>query len=420
VSLRSGGVFFFVEVEAFGDTWWRVKHEHWYHFATLRAVDHAARRSAYGLGKELVAATSGLDVLVALRAALSGLDPAVRVEVANRFRVDDPVGARGVPREVLQRSPGLLDVMSRRYSALLGVVQDPGAPCPTELALIMKHPGAGCLLSDLSQIRSLLGEGQLALADYSRVLPWNAMGILASDLFFRLFYWLALMTARVYKPMHSWELQHRLWCLSSFGTDEERFAYFLDQFERIYSGVDQARGTGRKAHAVERAYNRFEANLVTLAVRDEYLQFDRPYSFLVAQRAQPTRRRAIHSVRGTVSDAAFTDDRSVLSTTAPRGSRGPIGDLAEFGASCGWDARTPLHTVLSATEGRVNSERAYLYWCSLSPVTKPQEIPRTRWVPRLKLNSREALAFRSPGLSSPETFVAVRDQQLRDLLEQRQ
>ncbi|UQZ09637.1 hypothetical protein [Fusarium solani alternavirus 1] len=398
---------------------WVVPERHWYHFITLRACDHARRRSEFGLGAELRSARTAVDAWLGLRAWLGSVDPAVRADVANRFRSDEPVGARGVPREVLQRSPGLLGAMAGRYQTLLSVCQDPGAPCPPELALIMKHPGAGCLLADLSQLRSLLGEGQVALADYSRVLPWGAMGILGSDLFFRMFYWLSLCTARFYKPFHSWELQHRLWCLSSFGTDEERFLYLFDCFERIFSGVDQARGAGRKAGTVERCYRRFEENLATLGLRDAYLQFDRPYSLLVAQRAQPHRRRAVHAARGAASVVPLTEDGSLQSSSAP-GGNAPIVDLADFGISAGWGPATTLHTVLAATRGRVSQERAYAYWCNLSPVTRPREISRARWAPRIKLNTQVALRFGLPGLSSPEAFVAVRDEQLGTLREQLQ
>jgi hypothetical protein len=418
---RPGWWDFFFKRRVFdGLEWHEVLREHWYHFVTMRSVEHAKRRASFGLGKELMASESAVDAWLALKSWMGPVDPNVRQEVAGRMRVDDPVGARGVPRSVLERTPGLLGKMAGRYAALLALGQDPGAECPINLGLIMKHPGAGCLLADLSQIRGLMGEEQVCLADFSRVLPWGSMSILASDLFFRLFYWLSSMTSRVFKPWHAWELQHKLWCVSSFGTDEERFTYFFDQFERVFSGVDQLRGAARRTGTMERAYRKFEENLQSLGIRDAYIRFDRPYSLFVASRAQPHRRRAVHSVRaGTVSETVLSDDRSMSSSMPVRGGR-PITDLADFGMSMGWGPRTTLHTVLSATRGRVNEERAYLYWCSLSPIQRPRTVPRTQWVPRQRLISRDVLEYRVDGLQTPEAFVLLRDEHLAQLAEQLQ
>jgi hypothetical protein len=409
---------FFKRIDIDGLTWHVVPHEQWYHFVTFRSVDHALARASSGIGRDLMDARSALDAWLALRSWVGNVDASVRQDVSSRLRTDDPMGARGVPREVLQRTPGLVAAMAGRYGALLELCQDPGVQCPLPLGLIMKHPGAGSLLSDLSQLRSLMGEEQIGLADYSRVLPWGSMSILSSVLFFRLFYWLASMTARVFKPWHAWELQHKLWCLSSFGTDEERYVYFYDQFERVFSGVDQMRNSGRRAASVERALRRFNENLQVMDLAGSYINFDRSYSNLMASRAQPNnRRRAVHTAGRAVSVASYSVDSSMPSNMPARGGQ-PIADLAEYGMLHGWGPRTTLHTVMSATRGRVNEYRAYLYWCSLSPVERPRGVDRTKWVPQLRLNTSEALGFRLPGLATPESFVMVRDEQLAQLREQ--
>lgn len=407
--------FFTEELDEFDRPMWRVSHELWYHFVTFRVSDHAALRRGMPLCKEILDASSGVDVWLALKHHLGPVDPLVRSEVANRFRTDDPIGARGVPKGLLAHSPGLLECMAGRYERLLSVCQDPGVACPWQLALIMKHPGAGALLSDLSQIRSLLGENQVSIAEFSRVLPWGSMSILGSEMFFRMIYFLALMTARVYKPLHAWELQHKLWALSSFGTDEERYLYFLDQFERIFSGVDQARSAGRRQYLVERCLQRFDENLQILGVRGAFLQFDRPYSLLLAERNQPrTSRRAVRTTRGRGSESGTTYEPSVMSMAAGGGG-GPIRDLAEFGRSLYWGPATTLHEVLSATKGRADPGRAYSYWCGLSPVMRPPGVARRDWYPRIQLNTDIALSYRLPGLTSPQSFLTVRDQQLEEI-----
>uniref|UniRef100_A0A8G0YMQ2 Uncharacterized protein n=1 Tax=Fusarium oxysporum alternavirus 1 TaxID=2867550 RepID=A0A8G0YMQ2_9VIRU len=409
---------FFKRIDIDGLTWHVVPHEQWYHFVTFRSVDHALTRASGGIGRDLMEAKSALDAWLALRSWVGNVDASVRQDVSSRLRTDDPMGARGVPREVLTRTPGLVAAMAGRYAALLELCQDPGVQCPLPLGLLMKHPGAGSLLSELSQLRSLMGEEQIGLADYSRVLPWGSMSILSSVLFFRLFYWLASMTARVFKLWHAWELQHKLWCLSSFGTDEERYVYFYDQFERVFSGVDQLRNSGRKTASVERALRRFNENLQAIDLSGHYINFDRSYSNLMASRAQPNnRRRAVHTARGAVSVASYSVDSSMPSNMPARGGQ-PIADLAEYGMLHGWGPRTTLHTVMAATRGRVNEYRAYLYWCSLFPVERPRGVDRTKWVPQLRLNTTEALGFRLPGLATPEFFVMVREEQLAQLREQ--
>ncbi|UPH33985.1 hypothetical protein 1 [Cordyceps chanhua alternavirus 1] len=399
------------------DGWFRVPYGSWYHFVNLRTLVFAKRRNETELGHRIMSARSGIDVWFALRDSFACVDDRVRSDAAARFRSDVTVNARGVSRTMLERVPGMMDTMAARYRTLLALCSDPGAECPHDLGLIMKHPGSGALLADLSQLRTLMDEDQPALAEYSRVLPWGSMSILCSEMFFRLVYWYVLLTGRAYKVPHAWELQHVLWNLSSFGTDAERFLFFFDAFSRIFGGVDQARGFSRRGTAAERCFRTFDENLSLLGVRDAYLDFDRAFSLLVARRARPSRGRTVtQSVRaGTDGGSTRRSTVATRSVAADLGG-GAITDLADFGVQQAWDSETDLHTVLNAVRGRVDPQRAYTYWCCLSHVERPPGTARARWRPRINLLSAEALAFKLPGLDNAKSFVTLRDNHLRSML----
>jgi hypothetical protein len=398
--------------------WFVVPSSSWYHLVNLRTLVYAAERAQTRLGTAVMKATSSLDVWCALRREYEQVDVSTRVEIAGRFRSDSPVNAKGTPRTMLERTPGMMEVMAARFDALLRLCVDPGVDCPSIVGRLMRHPGSGALLADLSQLRTLMGENQPLLAEYSRVLPWGSMSILGSDLFFRLVYWSCLATSRAFKPLHAWELQHMLWNLSSFGTDEERYLFFYDKLCRVFGGVDQARGFSRKLHNAERALRTFDENLGAMGVRDMYLDLDGAFARTIARQAGGRPRRGQVTSVTTRTDAGPASVRSFSTATHSMAQQvaQPIADLQHFGLAEGWGPDTDLHTILNTVRGRVDPQRAYLYWCGLSSVEKPPELPRVSWRPSTDMMSDKALHLRLPGLSTPAAFTRRRDDELRNLL----
>nr|AZT88576.1 hypothetical protein AheAV1_s2gp1 [Aspergillus heteromorphus alternavirus 1] len=390
----------------------------WYYLVNLRAFVFSSLRNSTGLGEAILGARCGVDAWQALESYFGATDLRVRMECSDRFRSADPHNARGVSRSLIAMLPGLDAVMAARYSTLLTLCVDPGIDCPDEVGYLMRHPGSGALLADLSQLRTLMDETQPRLAEYSRVIPWNSMAILASEMFFRLVYWLCLSTTRVYRPMHAWELQHMLWSLSNHGTDAERFLYLYDRFSRIFTGVDQARSYSRKSGSAERALTNFQNNLDALGIRDRYLDFDAGVRNVILSRGRPARGRVMSSASRRPSDSVSVRSVTTLthSVLPEESAQSQIIDLSVFGQARGWGSTTSLRTVLSATDKRVDKARAYAYWCTLSSVVRPAHIPRARWRPPRSLLSPGILALHDPAFPDDASMVRYRDAELRKLV----
>jgi len=257
-----------------------IDEQDWYHWVGLRHAVRATRLGRLPSGMAISETRSAPELFVKL-SRIYDLNERRKGDLRDLFESGRVRDVPGIPAGLLSISPTLRSCVATRYRSLARLcVRAPGSD-PSGFSAIFKNPRAGYLLEGLSELRSHLKD-DIAIAREYRVLPWEALAVLASADYFMLMHRYVHAVSRVVgKPMHTWELQRMLFSLTAHGTHEERMAYVCmklgDLFTRNYTGR-RAPPVGDRHGPVER----FIQRLTQLGVRQEYMVADVTFAQAVA------------------------------------------------------------------------------------------------------------------------------------------
>lgn len=219
------------------------------------------------------------------------MDDRSRADARALYESGRVVGVSGVPPGLFDRVHTMRDVVAARYRRLSEFCAQSLNTLPNPLARIMADPRCGALLHRLSELRVAVGH-DVELAKYHRVLPYEAMSILASRSFYRaLRLYISGVRDVIGKPMHTWELQYLLWSLTHFGTKREKVRYLYVKLEDLFNRVP----TGRRPSAIsvdDSALRTFTRKLDDVGVRARYLSEDRDLSIALGVHFEGSRKRS--------------------------------------------------------------------------------------------------------------------------------